>query len=189
MPELGWRQPSDHDDRLIHAVWYLGSQQLGAAGGGRCPGWHLETDDSVPSCLPRVDQRGEAGGGLGGAVHDHDVGHRLTIRPSRGSSLARVLGYVGQNLLGLTERSGGDAVHPVARRHRVGRSSARFVIVNASPTGTTTSTGSPGWRWVGADERGRQLELIAVEVQGDRDPEPVLLVVHVMPTHHREEPS
>lgn len=42
---------------------------------------------------------------------------------------------------------------------------------------------------VGVDERGRQLEIIAVEVQGDRDPEPVLLVIHVMPTHfHKESP-
>jgi hypothetical protein len=76
-----------------------------------------------------------------------------------------------------------------ARRHRIGRSSVRFVMANASPAGTTTSSGSPGWRWVGYDERGRRLEVIAVEVQGDRDPEPVLLVIHVMPTHYRKEPS
>lgn len=31
------------------------------------------------------------------------------------------------------------------------------------------------------DERGRQLEVVAVGVQGDQDPEPVLLVIHVMP--------
>ena len=62
-------------------------------------------------------------------------------------------------------------------------------MANASPTGTTTSQGTPAWRWVGEDERGRQLEVIAVELQGDRDPEPVLLVIHVMPTHYRRRPS
>jgi len=42
-----------------------------------------------------------------------------------------------------------------------------------------------GW----LDERDRELEIVAVEVQGDQDPEPVLLVLHVMPTHYRKEPS
>ena len=60
---------------------------------------------------------------------------------------------------------------------------------NASPTGTTTSRGASGWRWAGDDERGRQLEVIAVEVQGDQGAEPVLLVIHVMPTHYRKEPT
>jgi hypothetical protein len=76
-----------------------------------------------------------------------------------------------------------------ARRHRIGRSSVRFVMSNASPTGTTTSRGVSGWRWAGDDERGRQLEVIAVEVQGDQDAEPVLLVIHVMPTHYPKEPT
>ncbi len=62
-------------------------------------------------------------------------------------------------------------------------------MANASAIGATTSTGTPAWRWTGRDDRGRQLEVIAVEVHGDRDPEPVLLVIHVMPTHYRKEPS
>lgn len=33
------------------------------------------------------------------------------------------------------------------------------------------------WCWMGPDERGRLLEVIAVEAQSDKDPEPVLLVV------------
>jgi hypothetical protein len=76
-----------------------------------------------------------------------------------------------------------------ARRHRIGRTSVRFVLARASPTGTTTAHGTPAWRWVGVDERGRELEIVAVEVQGDRDPEPVLLVLHVMPTHYRKKTS
>ncbi|MGH9060895.1 MAG: hypothetical protein ACRDZY_15500 [Acidimicrobiales bacterium] len=76
-----------------------------------------------------------------------------------------------------------------ARRHRIGRASVRWMLAHSAPTGITTRQGTPGWRWVGPDERDRQLEVVAVEVQSDRDPEPVLLVIHVMPTHfHRESP-
>jgi hypothetical protein len=74
-----------------------------------------------------------------------------------------------------------------ARRHRIGRASVRWMLANTMPTGVMTNHGSPAWRWVGADERGRELEVIAVEVQGDRDPEPVLLVIHVMPTDLKKE--
>lgn len=73
-----------------------------------------------------------------------------------------------------------------ARRHRIGRRSVRFVLAHTIPTGTTTAQGSPAWRWVGADERGRELEVVAVEVEGDRDDEPVLLVIHVMPNYRKE---
>lgn len=62
-------------------------------------------------------------------------------------------------------------------------------MASVSPTGITTSKGSSAWRWVGDDERGRQLEVVAVEIQDDQDPAPVLLVIHVMPTHYRKESS
>lgn len=61
-------------------------------------------------------------------------------------------------------------------------------MANATPVGVTTSKGTPGWRWVGDDERGRRLEVVAVEIQRDWDLEPVLLVIHVMPTHYRKDP-
>ncbi len=72
-----------------------------------------------------------------------------------------------------------------ARKHRVGRAAARHVMAHTTPTGTLTTHGAPAWLWVGADDRGRELEVIAVQVHSDRDPEPVLLVIHVMPTHLR----
>ncbi|MEO9224658.1 MAG: hypothetical protein ABI276_06690 [Acidimicrobiales bacterium] len=56
------------------------------------------------------------------------------------------------------------------------------------PGRVATSKGTPGWRWVGDDERGRRLEVAAVEIQTDRDLESVLLVIHVMPTHYRKNP-
>lgn len=65
----------------------------------------------------------------------------------------------------------------------------RFVLARTSPTSVPTAHGSPAWRWVGVDERDRELEVVAVQVQGDRDPAPVLLVLHVMPTRYRKKPS
>ena len=76
-----------------------------------------------------------------------------------------------------------------ARRHRIGRASVRWVMAQHNPTETTTNDGGEAWRWVGPDERGRELEVIAVEVQGEQDAEPVLLVIHVMPSYRRKEPS
>jgi len=72
-----------------------------------------------------------------------------------------------------------------ARKHRVGPAAARHVMAHAAPTATLTTHGAQAWLWVGADDRGRELEVIAVQAQSSRDPEPVLLVIHVMPTHLR----
>ncbi len=71
-----------------------------------------------------------------------------------------------------------------ARRHRIGRASARLSW-HTAPAAITTAQGSPAWLWVGVDERDRELEVVAVQAQSDRDPEPVWLVIHVMPTRYR----
>jgi len=71
-----------------------------------------------------------------------------------------------------------------SRKHRVGRSSVRYVMARTTPAGTTTSQGNPGWRYVGPDERGRELEIITVEVTGYTGQD-LLLVIHVMPTNLR----
>lgn len=49
------------------------------------------------------------------------------------------------------------------------------------PTRTTTVGGAHAWFWIGPDERGRELEIIAVEIDPD-DGDSYLLVIHVMPT-------
>ena len=71
-----------------------------------------------------------------------------------------------------------------ARRHRIGCGSARYAMERAQPTRTTTVGGANAWLWIGADERGRELEIIAVEIEPDDDV-PYLLVIHVMPTPFR----
>jgi hypothetical protein len=74
-----------------------------------------------------------------------------------------------------------------ARPHRIGRASVRWVLAHTRPTEVTTNHGSPAWRWSGPEERGRKLEVIAVEVHGTRDLGPVLLVIHAMPTDFTKE--
>jgi len=72
-----------------------------------------------------------------------------------------------------------------ARKHRVGKASARRVMSVTAPSATTTTQGNPAWRYVGRDERGRELEIVAVELEGDEQSPAVLLVIHVLPTRLR----
>jgi hypothetical protein len=53
-------------------------------------------------------------------------------------------------------------------------------MATTTPTEVTTAQGNPGWRYVGRDQRNRDLEIIAVEVILD-DGASYLLVIHVMP--------
>jgi len=70
-----------------------------------------------------------------------------------------------------------------SRKHRIGRASARHVIDAVDPNVETDDiTKAAIIRWVGNDERGRELEVIAIERPD------CLLVVHVMPTHYRRNP-
>jgi hypothetical protein len=70
-----------------------------------------------------------------------------------------------------------------ARRHCIGRASARHVLATTDPTPVTTSSGAQAWLYVGPDERGRELDVIALEVADAA--QPYLLVIHVMPTQLR----
>ena len=72
-----------------------------------------------------------------------------------------------------------------ARKHRIGRASARHVLATAKPIAITTTSGADAWIYVGADERGRELEVIALEVYPGNGGRPYLLVIHVLPTQLR----
>jgi len=67
-----------------------------------------------------------------------------------------------------------------SRRYRIGKASARHVIATIpAAVSTDPSTGVETLTWIGDDERGRELEIVAL------DRPDCLLVIHVMPTHYR----
>jgi hypothetical protein len=57
-------------------------------------------------------------------------------------------------------------------------------MATASPSAIITDTGTAAWQYIGPDERGRELEIIAVEIDPGDEPA-YLLVIHVMPTSLR----
>jgi hypothetical protein len=63
-----------------------------------------------------------------------------------------------------------------SRRHRIGRAHARHVIDTTTPTSITTADGNHALLWVGPDDRGLELEIVAVILPN------LHLVIHVMPT-------
>jgi hypothetical protein len=50
------------------------------------------------------------------------------------------------------------------------------VMATQEPEEIVTTQGERGWKYVGPDDRGLELEVIAVELGGD------LLVIHAMPS-------
>ena len=86
----------------------------------------------------------------------------------------------------MTQYSGAaetDPVHPGQPQAPDSRASARHVIDTATPSVETDEvTEAVIMRWVGNDERGRELEVIAIERPDCQ------LVIHVMPTHYRRHP-
>jgi hypothetical protein len=73
-----------------------------------------------------------------------------------------------------------------ARKHRIGRASVRRVMSTVIPAGKVTTQGNQAWIYLGPDERGRELEVIAVEIGPQPGRRPYLLVIHVMPTSLRK---
>lgn len=68
-----------------------------------------------------------------------------------------------------------------SRKHRIGKKSAYYVIAMTAATITTdTDTGETTLSWIADDERGRELEIVAIEKSD------CYLVIHVMPTHYRK---
>jgi len=70
-----------------------------------------------------------------------------------------------------------------ARRHRIGRGSVRYVMARTEPTPVTTAQGNAAWHYLGTDDRGRELEIIVVDVPAEGGRPSALLVIHVTPTH------
>ena len=69
-----------------------------------------------------------------------------------------------------------------SRKHRIGRKSAYYVIAMTSASiDIDPETGDTALSWAGDDERGRNLEVVAIEKPD------CFLVIHVMPTRYRKE--
>ena len=69
-----------------------------------------------------------------------------------------------------------------ARKHRIGKAHAKFVIRNYDPTFVQGELGKKDkLLWMGEDDRGLELEIVAL-VSSD-----YYLVIHVMPTIFRKE--
>jgi hypothetical protein len=69
-----------------------------------------------------------------------------------------------------------------ARRHRIGRAHALHVMSTYVPEAVVTTRGDAGSQWIGNDDRGIELHIIAVEQPDRKSGEAILLVTHVMPT-------
>ena len=72
-------------------------------------------------------------------------------------------------------------VYPGIPQHRVGKKCAYHVIAMTAATITADpDTDETTLSWVAEDERGRELEIVAIEKPD------CYLVIHVMPTHYRK---
>lgn len=113
---------------------------------------------------------------------------------AQNSSLSRILSIAGwlpkYPYLCATQLTGTFVAHKLnyseirflksARRHRIGTLHSRYVIENYDPISVVQlSETSIQYKWIGEDQRGRELEILA-----DLE-ESVLTVFHVMPTVFR----
>ena len=68
-----------------------------------------------------------------------------------------------------------------ARKHRIGKAHAKFVILNYESMLIPGDSVAADQRiWIGQDDRGLELEIVAI-VSGES-----LLIIHVMPTVFRK---
>ena len=67
-----------------------------------------------------------------------------------------------------------------ARKHRIGKAHVLFVLESSEPMPVLTSDGEDQkLLWIGQDDRGLELEVIALELSD------CILVIHVMPMSFR----
>jgi len=63
-----------------------------------------------------------------------------------------------------------------ARKHKIGRAHARYVIEHNDPARIPVEGRYDTLQWIGVDETGRELEIVAVDFPD------AVKVIHVMPT-------
>ena len=72
-----------------------------------------------------------------------------------------------------------------ARSKKIGLGQVVHVITHCQPTVGKRDTGETELSWVGLDDRGLELEVIGIPDAKDRYGNPVLLIIHAMPTSFR----
>ncbi len=97
----------------------------------------------------------------------------LKAHPLRHDSTLRSLRCVAHNC-GVEVRFSQSA-----RRHRIGKARALHVIAGADPSRVSDGEAPDRLVWVGEDDRGLELEVVALGLPD------YLLVIHVMPTQLR----
>ena len=65
-----------------------------------------------------------------------------------------------------------------ARRHKIGRAHALYVMESIEPVVSSNDRGEEEYVWYGVDDRGLPLTIIDAVVEDD-----VLLIFHVQPTY------
>jgi len=70
-----------------------------------------------------------------------------------------------------------------ARKHKIGRAHVLYVIGSVEPTADKTERGESAIRWIGCDETGRELNVLAVEQPDRKTGEPIILIIHVQPNY------
>lgn len=73
-----------------------------------------------------------------------------------------------------------------ARKHKVAKGRALEVMATVEPTVyVRPSDGAEGRKWIGVDSRGLELEILGVVKTNRNTGEPMVLIIHVMPTDLR----
>ena len=71
-----------------------------------------------------------------------------------------------------------------ARKHRIGKAHALYVIANTDPIEIPADDDhDPRLVWIGPDDREVEREIVAIQLPN------LLLVIHVMPAHYRKRTS
>ena len=72
-----------------------------------------------------------------------------------------------------------------ARSKKIGLGRVLHVITHCQPVVSKRASGETELSWVGLDDRGLELEVIGIPDATDRNGNPVLLIIHAMPTTFR----
>lgn len=69
-----------------------------------------------------------------------------------------------------------------ARDHHLGRAHVLYLMEHGEAEAVTTNRGEPAWQWIGPDDRGIELWVIAAKLEGGD-----LLVIHAQPVYEQWE--